>query len=249
MPSAVERSGAARASGTGAKPGVEQAPSPVPSAIAPRPAPPSPRRNPRRFTGGGSLVIAAPHQAEHGPAVPQPVAGGGLAACPAAAQRPGACRPVPPNRSRAGTGATVRGRPRLPPSTSVAKSHVLITLQRSGLPSPRAVPGEDRAGIRTTDPVSDPRRADIGYARATGHFRRWWRVLGSNQGRPSRRFTENVRPCVLAGLAGVAGLPVIARGSVIEGERDPVPAQALRPLRHQPATPGPGSRVLVLQVH
>src|ERR1035441_9666980 len=158
MPSAVERSGAARASGTGAKPGVEQAPSPVPSAIAPRPAPPSPRRNPRRFTGGGSLVIAAPHQAEHGPAVPQPVAGGGLAAFSARGQPPG------------GAGATVRGRPRLPPSTSVTKSHVLITLQRSWLPSPRAVPGEDRAGIRTTDAVSDARRTGIGVRPGDGPF-------------------------------------------------------------------------------
>src|ERR1017187_10924725 len=104
MPSAVERSGAARASGTGAKPGVEQAPSPVPSAIAPRPAPPSPRRNPRRFTGGGSLVIAAPHQAEHGPAGPQPVAGGGLAAFPPGPQRARGWPPVAPDRSARGTG-------------------------------------------------------------------------------------------------------------------------------------------------
>jgi hypothetical protein len=27
-----------------------------------------------------------------------------------------------------------------------------------------------------------------GYAQATGHFRRWWQVLGSNQRRLSRRF-------------------------------------------------------------
>ena len=31
-----------------------------------------------------------------------------------------------------------------------------------------------------------------GYAQATGHFRRWWQVLGSNQRRLSRRF---YRPC------------------------------------------------------
>jgi hypothetical protein len=34
---------------------------------------------------------------------------------------------------------------------------------------------------------------------------------------------SGARPCVAAGLAGVAGLPAVARGSVIEGERDPFP--------------------------
>ena len=33
-----------------------------------------------------------------------------------------------------------------------------------------------------------------GYAQATGYFRRWWQVLGSNQRRLSRRF---YRPPVL----------------------------------------------------
>jgi len=32
-----------------------------------------------------------------------------------------------------------------------------------------------------------------------------------------------------ADLAGVAGLPAVARGNVVEGERDPVPAHALGP--------------------
>ncbi len=36
-----------------------------------------------------------------------------------------------------------------------------------------------------------------GYAQATGRFRRWWQVLGSNQRRLSRRFY--IRPLVLAG--------------------------------------------------
>src|SRR6266705_5547215 len=37
-----------------------------------------------------------------------------------------------------------------------------------------------------------------GYAQATGRFRRWWQVLGSNQRRLSRRF---YRPLPLAARA------------------------------------------------
>jgi hypothetical protein len=33
-----------------------------------------------------------------------------------------------------------------------------------------------------------------GYAQATGHFRRWWQVLGSNQRRRSRRFYRPLGP-------------------------------------------------------
>jgi len=33
---------------------------------------------------------------------------------------------------------------------------------------------------------------ESGYAQATGRFRRWWQVLGSNQRRRSRRFTDHL---------------------------------------------------------
>ena len=71
----------------------------------------------------------------------------------------------------------------------------------------------DSAGLRWTSPAADSLAREPENAQATGRFRRWWRMLGSNQRRLSRRF---YRPN-LAGSSRTADL-VAAHDAILPPE-------------------------------
>jgi hypothetical protein len=78
----------------------------------------------------------------------------------------------------------------------------------------------DSAGLRWTTPAIHNLAREPENAQATGRFRRWWQVLGSNQRRLSRRF---YRPLIIRSVCPL-------RVSPCGGSSDTTPGSAAQPI-------------------